>query len=396
MRNLKKIINSNRIQTEKNYKNGENLFYIAYLLFLLSTIVFDYSEIQYFPQAYLIKKIIKFTMYTLLSFKIIFYSRYTIREILLLIIVIPCFFISYICSKRYNLFIGMILIIASKNVDLQKIIKFDIKYRILIVSLIIILCLIGIIENYILIRYENMQLRYGMGFIHPNTLAGLIMVICLEWIYIRYNNIKIYDYLGIIVIMFIVYKITDSRSSIIVIIMALILTIYFKKYHKKFEKRNIMKLLFSSIIFFLMLGSVILCINYNIHNEFMLNLNKLFSGRINQGNIFINNYGFSIIGQSVETVSYRAALNKNIKAAILDNAYINMGIIYGIIPLFLFLLSYSLLIKKAIKERIYPILVMLITFALYGVMETYLFNIIYNLFLIFISYVLYKDSYKKI
>lgn len=261
------------------------------------------------------------------------------------------FFIILFFSENSVLIKALLIIIAAKGVKFNNIVKFDIKIKFIFIFLIIGLSITGVINNYILIRNNTNQLRYSLGFIHPNIFSSFFLTLCIEYIYLKYYKIKKIEYLLIIIIMFFVNLITDSRTCIYIVILLIILCIYFKNFSNKFERNKILKNIIIYLTTIFSIISLILSKNFNIYNNNYININNLFSGRIQQANKFINEYGLSLFGQKVQIISYRDALDKGIKAAILDNAYINMFTIYGVITLIIFCYGFTILSKKFIKEK---------------------------------------------
>lgn len=381
--------------TVKKYMRKDILFYIAYFIFILSNIIFEYSELSYFNNLDILKKICLLLIYGLFMFKILLDNRRDITRLLIIGAILSCFFLSYYYSGYSLLFKGTLLICAAKDIDFNKLIKFDIKIKAVLVAIVIGLCLFGITNDYTMVREGEEVLRHSVGFIHPNILAGIIMTICFEWMYLRFYKAKIYDYLLIIGLFSVIYVITDSRTSLIAVALFLILSLIFRYIPIVFEKVKLLKILTILLTPLCTMISIIACINFTWKNDVLVAINQLFTGRIYQASVFIKQYGFFPLGQKINMISYRNAQADNVKAAIIDNAYINLGVIYGIIPLVLFCIAVMLLTRKLIKDKNYPLLITVITFIIYGFMETFVFNVTYNFSLIAISSLIYGINFRK-
>lgn len=373
----------------KRYIEKNTLFYIAYFIFIFSSIVLEYSELSYYDNLDILRKILLLLIYALLMLKILIDNKSSIKYLLIIGSILSCFFLSYYFSGYSILFKVALLICAAKDIDFNKLIKFDIKIKTIFVMIVIGLCLFGVIPDYIFNRGTDEVLRHSLGFIHPNILAGLIMTLCFEWVYLRFYKMKIYDYLLVITLFGAIYFITDSRTSTIAVALFLILSIIFRYIPVVFEKVKIFKILTVLLAPLCTIISIIVCNKFTWSDPVLKAINEIFTGRIYQASVFIKKYGFFPLGQKIEMISYRDALADNVKAAIIDNAYINLGIIYGIVPLVLFCIALMLLSRKAIKDKNYPLLVTIITFTIYGFMETFVFKVTYNFSLIAISGIIY-------
>lgn len=74
----------------------------------------------------------------------------------------------------------------------------------------------------------------------------------------------------------------------------------------------------------------------------------------------------------------------------LDNAYLGIFLRYGLLVFFIFFIGYLCLIKAMIIRKEYIVAIILFMYALYGVMESGLYMISHNIFLITFSSLLYK------
>jgi hypothetical protein len=377
------------------------LFYISYVLFILATIVFESTEFRNIEMIGLVRKILNVLIYTLLFAKIVFFTKYNKQDITKILIISSCFFISAILSGDNILFKTTLFVVGAKNINLRKLIKVDMALKIMIVISIVTLSLTGIINNYTEVRDGSEVLRYSLGFTHPNILASFVMVLILEWIYLIDRKKKFFEYIVVFLLILIVGKITDSRTSSIIMILSLFLSFILasdniiKKMYlsikKRIKREYILENLPIMIFLFCIIISIFVSANYNPNNKFMFYLNKLISGRLYLANIFINKYGFSIIGQKVEFISTRMAREQNITAAVLDNAYVNLPLVYGIIPMIIFCIGYIILMKKLAQEKSYNLLICILMFIILGLMERNLMNLHYNFTILFLSTILYSN-----
>ena len=201
------------------------IFFLGYFMFLFFQIFFVYSEIKYIKYIDTLKELFELTIYILFIIKII-KSKYTIKQIFIILFIGSMFSISAYFSRNTLLIKHMIVILAAKDIKFREIVKFDLIIKTIFIILVIVMSLLGFLNNYALLRKGSDIYRLSMGFQHPNTLAALAMSICYEWIYLRYEKLRSLDYLVVISIMLLTSNISDSRTSMYSLVILLIITLY--------------------------------------------------------------------------------------------------------------------------------------------------------------------------
>ncbi len=90
-----------------------------------------------------------------------------------------------------------LLVIASYGKDFRKITKYCILSISTVVMLAVILCLAGMLPDYVLER--NGRIRHSFGMLGPTSIAGHMCAVMLAMIFFRNGSLKWYDHLFIIV-----------------------------------------------------------------------------------------------------------------------------------------------------------------------------------------------------
>jgi hypothetical protein len=375
---------------------GNLLFFLSLIIWSASATLFVDSSIS--SVLGLKKSIIVFGIKIfyifLMSLKIIFYTRYSKRQFCYIAIAFIIFFISYLKSTDDTLLIGFILVIGAKNIDLEKVMKYIFVTQIISCATIILLSLIGMIDNiYINSSYSfssSTIIRNSYGFSHPNTLAAKIFQICLLWCVINYKKFRLKDYIIISIAAILVEKICYSRTITILIILMILLIFVVKL----IEKGHINKLIkvFKYTLILAIITSIYFTINYSESNNLMVMINGYLSNRIYFANVLLDRYGFSIFGQNIELISSIEAARLNVSRSILDIAYMHLLIRYGIFSSIIFLGLYYKLIKKSIVERNYNILIALVIYVISGLAEKHIFIISANFTIFYIANILYEKG----
>ncbi|MCV3325608.1 O-antigen ligase family protein [Pediococcus pentosaceus] len=286
-------------------------------------------------------------------------------------------------TSNDNLFmISCLFIVASQGINFSAFLKLDITFRTLLFLVVAISNKLGIIADAVLYRSDGFA-RTAFGFLQPNTAGALVLSIVLEFIILKFNKINLLDGFIICVTAGMLFYTTNSRSSVIGIMLALILTIVFKSNLKKILVSKLFLSTMSLIPFILAILSYAAVKLYNSGSTFLIVMDKLFSGRIHLINYFINTYQLKLFGQHIQ---FADSMNlRNTYFLVMDNSYISILLKYGILPFCMFLILYYLKIKKVqLDANGIPELIAILVMCAVGLMETELFYPAYNITLLYL------------
>lgn len=387
---MDKINNHNNFRTVRI-----NLFNIGYICFLsafmlhVSYFVVDYSIGYYFMLS------IQFVGYIVLLVKIL--RQPILKRQLFIIAVISCLLVIVsIQSGSWILLPTFLLVLASKNVNFDKVVKLDVCFRSILTFVIIASSQIGIISNRIEIRTDSVM-RQSLGFGHPNRLALDIFIICLYWMYLRYKKYKWYDFLGILLLTIFEVKMTDGRASFYCLIVILVFILI----NLIFYKISILKRIIEFIVnksayvfyFFCVYISFYSAKNFKYNNEIWAFFNKIFNARIDYAYNALHNYGILLGGQKIETITLTEAINTNTMFNGIDNMYLYLGVNFGLIVLVCYLLFVFLILRTAVNNKAEAAGIALIIFSFLSLMENQMLTIESNIFLLLFGTLLYKNNY---
>ena len=364
------------------------LFYTAYILMLIyymgSNIIF-LQNIQ--------NKILILSYLLLVINFVVQSSKYKVKSIILIVLCIVISLISWKVSNSSEIAVLIIFVVSLKNIKFNDIVSFDIKAKITLVATILIFYALGLTDVYYKYR-EDGRIRSSMGFSHPNIFGTYIFSICCEYIYLNYKKIKFYKVVGLVVVSFLVSYFSDSRTAQLSILIAVLFWCVFSKYN--IFKYKVVNFTLSILFLILTIISYVLGVLYSDNNGFVLKLDELLTGRIKCIDQFINEYDVKLFGNELELVGTREAEENGISAKILDNAYIKILLQYGLVSYLLFFILLFFGIKNAIKEKNYALCTMFLVYMIYGIFENALFLIRYNVFLMYLSnLVFFKNKTKN-
>ena len=327
----------------------------------------------------------------------VYFDKYSIKLLIKVSILSLIIILSFINSGLRHLFYILILVIGAKGIDINWVLRKDIRLRLFLIIFIIGSALFGVIDNYVSIRTNNDSIiRYALGFTHANGFGQAILSYIALKFYLGKMLNKWTSVLFFILIAIGVDIISNSRTSTICIL-AIIFVHCFYTYKKTYFFTKFLRILALSIPFYSFI-SIYISVNFNINNPFFNEIDKLVSRRFMHANTIINIYGFSLIGQRTQFISTRQAQLLGIKSIVLDNAYLQLIISMGVIIFILVCLGYTLLTYRVIKANNIKLLSLIIIYGFLGISENGFNYLFFNFTYLFLSYVIYKMpiSYSEI
>lgn len=316
-------------------------------------------------------------------------QKYSKREIILIIIITLLILIATINSHVNSLISAWMFIVASKNINLHKTVRIVFKLLFLATLLIIGLSLLGIIpEN---IMYRNGNIRHSLGFSHPNQLALRIFQLAACYCFLRWNEFGIGD-IGIISFLLIfIVKVTNSQTAAICTVLLLILTAFAKWSNRRFTNANV---ILGTVYWWIGVGTAFSSVFLTLINakeySILRTVDQILSARFSEGYKVYRLYGVSLFGQRIFVTPEERILVGLHTRLWLDSAYCNLLLRFGIIIFCVFCIAYFCTFYS--MKNIPIMAVLLLVYAIYGVMEGSLIQLTHNVFLIALAWTIYKDK----
>lgn len=282
----------------------------------------------------------------LINVFLVFYSskKYHILILFLLTIIfilpITVFNREILSISFYLLFL---FVLNSHLVDSKTFIRVDLKMRLILIVLIILMYTLGLFPpiTYVLTTpfMRGGSLRYALGFNHANTLAMfsfsilLSFILCFEKMKKRFLVVVCFLALSLFI-----FKLTNSREFISLSFVTLLLY-YFgnvKFLHK------LMKYISYPSFFIALLSGLCFLLAADINSPFFYWVNEITSNRI------LIQYE-AIIYYPIDWMGYISTPLLDLYKINIDNMYMGYLVRYGIIGFLLFILFIFSSIKKSLK-----------------------------------------------
>ena len=258
----------------------------------------------------------------------------------------------------------LMFLISAKEIDLRRLPRITLYVQLIVVVLIISLSLTGVIENisYVYYRMNSIPVyRQALGFVHPNAL-GAVYALAAYSIFMVSNSVTSTLLIVLIPCIYFLYRLLLKRKHAGVL-------------------EGIMKACVPAVPILIM-PLAYLCTETN---EKLAVFDRIISWRLIMANRFLREYPASLLGRRIPS------------DAGTDLLYIDILVKYGGIILAVLVIGMYLLMKYAISKKMYPLVLSVFIYTLYGITEHYPYLLMYNFTLVYLVNVIYggKDGTEK-
>lgn len=354
-----------------------NLFTIAEL-FTIFYYVFSNAGAYYINYPTLFGDIAKIIFLVLIITNLI-YEPHKKKSFITTLIFSILIVISSIASSDQELTIILLALLAFKDIDFDKFIKRDLIIRSLLTILAIILYQTGISTS----NFDSVgRMAFGMG--HPNSFGFMLTMIGIELLYVlKDSKVFFLSYMSAIALLFANNTLCRSRSSMLILIIALICFVLMKLKLNLLKYKPIQFILSNTYLIFTII-SVVLVLLYSNSLSIGLKLNDLLSSRLYLASTYFNDYGIKIFGNFIYESS--ASMNINGKIAYtIDMGFLRMIVKYGVFMWAGFAYMYFKSFKNLFENKKYYEIILSIILLIYGVSESQLFTYRYNTFILLLA-----------
>lgn len=366
-------------------KIGPLFFSIGYIIYLFSFYIVNASHFQeLIPSSSGLFRASYYVFVIFMIFSIIFiqfrFSNLVVSGVFLII-----GWLSFKLSNDNVFLIAVLCLVAAQVIDFRKFVRLDICLRTMIFLIVLLSNKFNIITDTVMYRDSGVD-RTAFGFLQPNTAGALILSIILEYLILRYSKMKWFDYTFIVLVGFVTFYTTNSRSSVVGIMLSVIITVFTKSKLQKQLKDKI-KFLVGNLFFISAIISYLAVRYYKTDNFFWYGIDKLFSGRVHLIQYFVDKYPITFVGQKIQMADGNNL--RNTYFLVMDNSYISILLKYGIMSLIFLGAIYYFSTKNIISKFVdIELVIPIIVGCIVGIMETELYVPAYNICLLYMmSYV---------
>lgn len=359
-------------------KKEEFLFYIAWILFISTTILelTMWSVGTNGDLLLLATKLFRYGSYAICVCCILMKS-FKKKKLLGIIMIFAILLLSFLGSGNKTMLLYIFLLVAAYDLKGKDVIGVSFATRAAWLLLIVGGSYVGLVEDYIFT--PEVRERHGLGFTWTTTSAVLFFFLVLQWVYIRKNKLTYMELALIEGINLILYRTTDSRmvfylGTLFVVVIGLAKLFGFKW---GFTKK--VKWLFVVAPAFICFIAIAIHAFYDSSNAIWVKLNDFLSNRLQLGKNAFMEYGVSIFGNEIEWVGH-SVVETNRVYNYVDCSYVQLLLEYGVLFLVMVIVIYTVMMYRAVKEERYETLWILFFILGFSITEPRLMNLIFNPF----------------
>jgi len=359
------------IELEK-YSRKVNIYYLGIILI---TVKYLLDRIVYINNHGLLNHALLGGSMLCFAYGIWINSKYSYKELAIIGTTTVLCLYSYIKSGDITLLVGWFIVVASRKQNSRKIIQMIhyTKIVVMIISVIWYINALFLFQDTKYMIYHGNSIAHHFGFSHPNGFGVFFFWVMFEHIYLKYEKMKIQDIFFYFLSIFTVYKLTFCDTAFYVSIILFILIIVDKGTRKA---RQYIPLIakFSIPVCSMIIGGAVYIYHARIGAAIglIIKFDDLITGRIRLGAKLLDLYGWSIIGQRAPLGKIEWDQYYRVTLLNCDGLYEYLFFISGII----FLIFISFLGFRMAERRENIECIMLIGYAIYGMIETQGLNLI--------------------
>lgn len=383
---------------EKAYAPGllrmpiaEFIFYIALGMYVLADIMAGVNANSIFGlDKETLITLLQGISFFLLSFKILlFWFNKKITLLLTLSAAIVC--VSAFQSRSYMLMWILLFGLSGFDTSIKRCSWLILLLSSFMLIAVVLLNIGGAIESELIIRNGVSDImRNSFGFIHPNRMGKVLFSIVASYVIIKYESFSVIDAVFCLTVSIFDLLIVDSRTSGLTL---LVLPIGIMVWKSLLVKATKIKACTIAVILLSSICIVIMAI-YDAQSGFFTNINRILSGRLSYMHEYYVQYGIELFGQHISTLGQTLPLDPaTFKTIILDNAYANLIIVYGVVPtmVLLYMIWRASVVSIRCGYECVACMLLLCLFA--GLCETYMLDITTNISIILIfKYCIYYEE----
>lgn len=382
-----KLLKRNTKDTYNFKINGSQIFFIAFVIFFVSSFIQDTTLAEALNGRFL--RLCSYISLPLLLFKIYFIDSWSKKELFVISILILLGMITWRMAHELQLLTIVPFVVGAKNVNFKDIITWYMYLNVILLLTMAIFSLLGIIPN-LIYRAAPRPPRYSLGLIYTSSLATHYFYLVLAYCYLRFSKLRWTDYLLIIIGDVIFMMITNTKLDFIATLIVIPVMVIAQRAFRGHKLSEILASFWwmavpitSSIIIF---ASYF----YDDSNHIMKAVDDLTSGRLGLGHRALTNYDIHILGQTIVEHTYGGSNGLKLANQLdgvshyffIDSSYIRMFLLWGLLVFILIIVYMTYIAMRSIFRRTFILAAIILIASLNFMFEPDIIKIIYDPFLL--------------
>lgn len=278
-------------------------------------------------------------------------------------------FVSWRESGEGWLFWLFLFVACGEGVSLRRIAFIVFAVNLSLMTLTVVCAQMGMIDNVVMFRIEG-EIRYSMGFVHPNSFGASLLAVCLSLSVLRFGKNPVPSIIVSIFAAVLSMVLADSRTpAILVILQAFLLALFYMVRGERGRRALRVSLLVTAGAALLL--SLYFLLFYNPSNTVHHALDSFVNGRFSLSNAYYELSSFSLFGNDYSSYSpIYWDMNGVTNQFVVDNAFCHIVLRFGVVAGVLFAFGYASLLIAAGRDKRDDLSFGLAVMALYSIEET--------------------------
>lgn len=360
---------------------------IAYLIIYGGVFTFEFLNTTMFevkwPPRFAYIFLASTALYVIAKF--IWHNTYTKKEMIWAGIILFAFLMPALLTEYRFLWYTGFLIVGAKDIDFDKILKVYLTIGITIMLAAFVASQMGWIEDLVYIVHRDDQLlsRYSFGSVYPTDFSAHIFYLAIAGICLGNKKLTFGKIINFIVLAIFVFDKCIARTSSICLVMMACFMLIIKLYKPKVKYRICYYILNMATAGFAGLY-IILTHIYDETNQWLVKLNTAMSDRLAITSKAIQIYDYKLFGQNIIERGFGRGGELDGEYFFLDDSYIRIALMYGVVLLVMTLALFWYSGVKAIRNKRIIVLCAIVVIGLHSFMEHHILEIAYNPILCFV------------
>ena len=358
-----------------NSRVGDLLFLSAFFLYLSSRVM-EYSFLTDLTLFSMLSFMFRLLSMAFITGKIFLFSSYTPSFILVSEAILVILGISRVTAGSAALLMVGLFAICAANVDYRKICDVGFFAVFITVTIVMICSYFGVIRTNTTFATSvaqdlfGVEVRNSYGFIHVNCVGQMFLALLLcrtirtKALFSRTEIVA-----WILVAAFLFFAV-NTKTIALLILIPLIFQPMVRIFSNKISCRIIMFVACAA-----MAAGFMLVFNFDQSNGLFSGLNYLLANRLSYAHTFLERYPLTLFGQQLSLVSTEEANQLGIQAQILDNAYINILLRFGMLAVVLVMVCIFVCAKEALDNMNCGLMLAIAILCISGISETWILSI---------------------
>lgn len=365
---------------------GKKLFYASYILMLVRMLIANSTlSVLLGADGIFFRYILRFAFWLPILFKFITQDRFSDRTIISYGIFACAVVLVAFFNRSFGLVDLAILIVGVHGVPLRRAVRVFLYTAGIVCGVLFFLSLAGVIENYT--TYAGLRERYAFGNVYATDFAATLFYIELAHAFLKGRNYNFKNFIFWLAASFFVLYFCMARLDFALIFCVAWAMLFVAYVPKLFTFRAVKGALWLSIPVLCIL-SILLHLLYTPQNAFLAWLNGLLSDRLYYGGMAIDDYGFSLFGQSIKMQGWgfsTEAWDAELGYYFVDCGWLSVALQYGVVTLIFLCTAFTVVSRRELKRGEYVLPVILFFLALTSVVDHHLLEYNFNPFILVLN-----------